>query len=338
MFFGSDSYMSLLAMMQRQREEEERRKQLAKLSQPKFDDDDYGFLMPRTHNGMQVDPMISKQARARALIAFGLPLLQHASDGDWGSALAEGAAGFTGTMDDTLERYRQQRLEEDKRDYERNRAAKQDDREERMTEAQIKNIEDDNAARAEKAKLEAEAAANRRKYHQQLLADVSDPAKRRTLEPFVGEANFEEKLFQLTAPQDADEKIRLDMAIAASNRAADASNRAVETIEYNRQRDIQQDTARAQRDWDGQLESEAKLIADAYITARDQATGQLGPNGRTPPMTPQERLSIIEMARLQARQKVEGRLGPRPGGILPAPAQVRPPGVYDYDPTTGGIR
>lgn len=350
-FMGPYSYM---AIIQRQREEDERKRRLevmrakdamnTKANDVHTGGDNYGFLMPRRYNGESIDPEISRQARAQALIAFGIPLLKNAATGDWGGALAEGAAGFTGTMNDVLERYQDKKREEDQQNYERNRQEEDDARQAARDKAYMENLEADNKAREEKIKLEAERDANRMKYHQQLLNDVKDPEERKVLEPFVGTDQFDDKWFQLNKPKNEEAEIRLNLALASSARAADAASRAIDNMEYQRQRDRQQDVQRAQSEWDSEVSREAKVIADALKAERNAGVGRPDFNnpaaGIKPAPTAQEVLAIEQQAKALAQQKVTATRGPRPGGAS-APSIPTPSASgqeLNYDRTTGSFR
>lgn len=345
--FGANSYLSVLA---RQLEEEERRRKMAeqmkKMETSSKGGDvhtgssNYGFLMPRQYQGEAIDPDVSRQARSQALIAFGLPLLSAGSTGDWGGALAKGVAGFTGTMNETLERYRQQREHEEDQQYTRNRQEEEDARQAARDKAYMDNLEADNAARDEAAKVKAERDANRLKYHQQLLNDVKDPEKRKLLEPFLGTDQFDDKWFQLNKPEDEDEKVRLNLALASSSRAADAAARAIDNMEYNRERDRASDLRREQDSWDSEVAREAKTIADALKADRNAGVGRPDMNNpaaglKTAPNA-QELLNIEEQAKALARQKVTATRGPRPGATVPSPVQpvssaMSPTTTYHYD-------
>lgn len=319
-----------LRLEQLRREEEERRKRM------------YGFLMPRRYGGEDVDPEISRQARAQALIAFGIPLLKAGATGDFGGALAEGAAGFTGTMTDVLEHYRQQKKADERQEYERSREQKQDQREEAFQQARMDDIRTDNERQAEVNRLKSEGEETRRKYHEQLLNDVHDPEKRKLLEPFVGGEQFDTAWLQVMKPEDKGShasEVRLNLAL-------EAAARAQETANYNRQRDERQDVQQAQNKWDSEFKAEQDKFANAFRAAANAGVGKwIDVNrpelGKKPPPNEQDLLALEARADQMARQAVEQRLGPRPAGAsIPKPGITKPTAdrVLTYDPATGTFK
>jgi hypothetical protein len=328
---GPSYYWSLV---QRQREEEERRRRER--------DKQFGFLMPKRWGGEDVDPEISRQARAQALIAFGIPLLKAGGTGDFGGALAEGAAGFTGTMSDVLDHYQQQKKAEAELERTHARQDAQDAREEAFQQARMDDIKTDNERQAEVNKLKADQESTRRKYHEQLLRDL-DPDKRKLLEPFVGGEQFDTAWLQIMKPEDKGShasEVRLNLALEAAARAQENSN-------YNRQRDEKQDVQQAQNKWDAEFNKQKDDFERAFMAARNNGVGKIDHTspeaalkGPKPPPSEAELLELVKRAELMAKQAVEQRLGPRPAGNS---ASILPPSahgdrVLTYDPVTGTFK
>lgn len=330
MFTGGYSYLHMLQM---QREEEERRRK------------QYGFLMPRSYMGQEVDPETSRSARAQALISFGLPLLAAGKTGDFGGALAEGVAGFQGTMDDVLAKYHREKKADEVLQHDREREAERDKQEREYRAAQMTNIEADNKRADAAAQDKVKQHDTLRQYHEELLKskDVT-PQQRKLLEPFIGGEQFDTAWMQVMKPKEESgashaSEVRLNLAL-------EAAARAQETANYNRQRDERQDVQQAQSKWDATFNQEQKKFSDALKAGRNAGIGEPvdinnSSLGLKKAPTGQELIELERQADAMARQATEAKLGPRPAGNsanITRPANPSTNHVLTYDPATGTFK
>lgn len=134
-------------------------------------------------------------ARREGLGALGVALLAGAGRGDFAGSLAEGLAAMAAT---TRQRYQDEQNQFRQTAQER-LARETYDRQNRLTDAQIKNYGADN----DRARLAAEAQAKEREAeitHQQNVVAHLPPEQRDRLAPLVGTKDFYSSYWEVTKP------------------------------------------------------------------------------------------------------------------------------------------
>lgn len=144
-----------------------------------------------------------KRASREGIGAFGLALLAGAGKGDYAGSIAEGLAA--------MQQARRLRYQDERQEFRQGaqeRLARDTyERQNRLTDAQIRNYEDDNerARRALEAKTEAERAEIVKQ--QQVVAGLP-PEQRARLAPLIGTENFYRDYWEATKPEEPDKPYR----------------------------------------------------------------------------------------------------------------------------------
>lgn len=305
--FGYNPYLSMFEQQQRQRQEQQSRRG--------------GFLLPRTYGGELVPEESAKRARAQGLIAFGLPLLQVGTTGDYGGALAQAAGGMNAAMQGVLEEERQigrQREDDRLRREEHERSARESD-------ARLRNSQQDfdiTAAEHTRAGAERDATAERvraiARQVESTMPNSPEAEKARALSDGPNAHLFEDEINRLQ-----------EQALERSRRDEDAQFLTDQKI-----RDIRDRVAAGVEEdplAQGRRAEEGLRLERERIRAYEE-----GRSASSPPTTAQYADDVrAEQARIFARKKLaleaaaEGRL--RPPVIGPDGVPSMPPKFTDQD-------
>lgn len=144
-----------------------------------------------------------RDARRQGLGALGIALLKGAPTGDFAGSLAEGLAG----MAETRHRLMQEAEQEDRQRRQDELARDSYERQVRLTDAQIRNFEEDNerARQTLEAKTEAERAEIVKQ--QQVVAGLP-PEQRARLAPLIGTDSFYRDYWEATKPEEPEKPYR----------------------------------------------------------------------------------------------------------------------------------